>query len=700
MEGDIDSSYAALSVALLDSAGKRNPIWRPHKEWFDDECRVAKARCIYVLQKLKTGTLKEEDYWVERRSYRRLIKAKKEEFQEKKTIQRINAAEITAWTFFKKSKPKRVTPVELAAWEEHFRKVLNPHDAPPIIILPDDHNDRTLDDEWYNEQFELHVVEDRLKRLKDHKSAGPDQIAYEHLKQAAPVISSTLTSLLNTCLRQGKIPNAWREATLKVLYKDQGSVTDPNNYRGIALLQTSFKLLTSLLADRIIKATEDQLPDEQYGFRRGRSTTQAIEKLLVSITSSWNHLRPLYVVFVDFRKAFPSVDRKILVEKLDKIGIKGRTLELIADILSHNKVRVDDGLRCTQYFNQHLGLYEGDVLSPYAFILFVKDLAEELKSLNNKSLEALLDLLMYADDLSIYSESLQTIQEGMDTLDRWCVKNNMTVNTKKTKVMKFRRGGRLALTDKVTIRDTELEFVNSYKYLGVTMQTKLFGFSLHVKNKKRSALAGITALTHLSKLSLETAMEIFRTKICPMVEYALSTIAPFLNLLQLKELDKIKAAFCKRALSLHTSVSSTLALTLSNQLSYCEDLQLKGLQFRPEVWQRYVEHRQERQWNFVVERFTDGPAFDDDIWKRSHQKDRHIKTRITAHGLHFLICQKRTCYVTAVDEEDCDCICRKCLVTATRYHIMTCSARPPDCSIVNFASTLEKELLTRDRKYQ
>ena len=333
---------------------------------------------------------------------------------------------------------------------------MNPHKEPARIDITAEIEETARDAEaWYNGNFTALELEKRVRKLKHKKAPGEDQIVAEHLEKCDQTM---LLKLMNACLEQAEIPNAWRQATLKVLYKGKGKLTDPNNYRGIALLQTLFKLLTALLNQRIIRHIDHLLDDDQYGFRQGRSTIQAITKLLKAIKTALRKEKgKLYVVFVDFRKAFPSVDRAILIKKMNNIGIRGRFLKLIAATLRYNEIKVDDGLRATASIKQHEGLFEGDSLSPTAFLVFINDLGYSLDC----------DHTLFADDTVTYSEDIQTQQKALDGLDQWCAENKISVNLQKTKAIKFRKGGRMAKTDQLFFRGEKVEFVNEYRYTSV-----------------------------------------------------------------------------------------------------------------------------------------------------------------------------------------------------------------------------------------
>lgn len=92
--------------------------------------------------------------------------------------------------------------------------------------------------------------------------------------------------------------------------QEQRNIADPNNYRGLALQQSAYKCLTKLINDRIISNTMNKFPEEQYGFIPARSTTIPIERLIIDIRSETNKKQgKMYACFVDFEKAFDSVDR-------------------------------------------------------------------------------------------------------------------------------------------------------------------------------------------------------------------------------------------------------------------------------------------------------------------------------------------------------------------------------------------------------
>ena len=113
-----------------------------------------------------------------------------------------------------------------------------------------------------------------------------------------------------------------------------------------------------------------------------------------------------------------------------------------------SQVRVNGVL--SEQFDCHLGVRQGESLSPFLFSLFVNDMEQELKDkgVNGISIDDLkLYLLLYADDSVIFSSTREGLQMGLDVLHDYCTKWRLTINTDKTKVMVFRKGGILSKDD-------------------------------------------------------------------------------------------------------------------------------------------------------------------------------------------------------------------------------------------------------------
>jgi len=147
------------------------------------------------------------------------------------------------------------------------------------------------------------------------------------------------------------LPEEWRESIIVPIHK-KGDKTDCNNYRGILLLPTTYKILSNILLSRLIPYTEEVIGDHQCGFRRNKSTTDHIFCIRQILEKKWEYNEAVHQLFIDFKKACDSVRREVLYNILIDFGIPKKLVRLIKTCLTetYSRIRVDknlsDILRC------------------------------------------------------------------------------------------------------------------------------------------------------------------------------------------------------------------------------------------------------------------------------------------------------------------------------------------------------------------
>jgi sorting nexin-29 len=666
---DPDSVYDGIMRSLTAACVSTKRV-QHHKPWFDGECRRLKTSLL-VAYSLKDRSPEDlQRHRTLKRQFAQLLNRKRNMYEEAALLQKLQNAEITPWSLFDDRPRSTPAQIQLEVLEQHFSDLLDPNGPPDI---PEADDQREVPD-WCNEPFSEDEVRQAITRTKDKKATGPDRLAYEHLKASLPPFLTVWVTLFNICLRTSKIPEIWRQSYLKILYKGKGDTTSPDSYRGLALLCNPLKILTSIINKRLIAHL--QFPESQHGFRPGRSTRTPLRELLHEARHHLSEGNSLYALFVDFKKAFDSVDRSRLFTKVqDQFGVRGCIARLIRGLLKGSTFRIDDGITLSRPVHQHRGVAQGDSLSPTLFLMFIADLSTKLEAVAN------IKFSFYADDLVIYSTDFNCIQFALDALSEWSIENGIDVNASKTKVMKFRRGGRVQRDLRFEYQGQEIQIVNRYVYLGITLQPTLT-FTEHLERKKNQALSAVGCLRHLQRLSLTTAVKIFDMKIRPILEYGLVEISPFLTLPQLVNLDRVKCAFLKKALGLPKNASNTLVLRMCEQRSLVEDL-VSRLTIDPDVWVSYADQRRDKSARIDNGGFNGGPAFTQQRWKEANQKDRHVITRTTVHGFHHKICTTDL-YHDPVES----CRCKLCNGNAgDRYHILGCASRLT--SLCKFVHQLE-----------
>ena len=176
------------------------------------------------------------------------------------------------------------------------------------------------------------------------------------------------------------------------------------------------KLFTAILCDRITQwATARQLlPETQFGFRKNRRTTDCLFIVNTLIERASCEKSTLFLCYVDFRKAFDSVDHYCLWKKLVQLGISQQTLTILQSMYSKamSSLKLSNH-EVTDQFRSEVGVRQGCNLSPLLFSLFISRLEAELakNKMGTRLWNRPIDLLMYADDIVLMSSSEDGVEK-------------------------------------------------------------------------------------------------------------------------------------------------------------------------------------------------------------------------------------------------------------------------------------------------
>ncbi|CAG2250137.1 unnamed protein product [Mytilus edulis] len=232
-----------------------------------------------------------------------------------------------------------------------------------------------------------------------------------------------------------------------------------------------------------------------------------------------------YLCFIDFSKAFDSVDHTMLFHKLLSIGIRGNMYRAIKATYSKLQaaVRLNDQL--TDWFAVEAGVRQGDNLAPTLFTLFIDDLVPEINSLGlgidigNECLSCLL----YADDIVLLSDSCEGLQTQINRLSEWSKTWNLKVNTDKTKVMHVRKASKAESEFRFYFNDMVLEIVPKYRYLGLVITNHL-DFKESVDELVSAGSRSLGSLTskyyEMDGMDYATYTKVFCSTVSTIIEYA------------------------------------------------------------------------------------------------------------------------------------------------------------------------------------
>ena len=357
--------------------------------------------------------------------------------------------------------PLTTTEEQLKRWAEHFEQLLNraapttPPNIPPAEMeLPINCEEPSMTE-----------IRKAIKTLKNGKAAGPDEIPAEAIKADMDTAVSILHSLFSKIWKEEQIPAEWKEGIIIKLPK-KGDLGDCNNYRGIMLLSVPGKVLNRIILERMKDTVDTLLRDQQAGFRRNRSCADQIAtlRIIVEQSSEWNS--PTYINFIDYEKAFGSVDRETLWKLLAHYGVPSKIIRLIHGTYSGMNCKVAHAGQLSGSFTVETGVRQGCLLSPFLFLLVIdwimKTTTEGRKNGIQWTFLDQLDDLDFADDLALLSHSSNQMQDKTTLLATTSAGVGLKVNKRKTELMKINTTSNAP----VTVDNHQIREVESFVYLG------------------------------------------------------------------------------------------------------------------------------------------------------------------------------------------------------------------------------------------
>ncbi|KAL1446687.1 hypothetical protein WDU94_006588 [Cyamophila willieti] len=452
----------------------------PRKEWITEEILVMiEERRKFKNDRTEDGQTK---YKALRNKINRESRLAKESFlQEKcKTINqfihenKMESAYGLAKNFFGEQKMKSNTIEDengkllfesekiASRWQTYLEalydgeRTFNDHD-----IIED------MDTENNEQQITRKEFDDALKKLKDNKSPGTDEIPAELIKNAGNRTKDCLYHVICQIYEEGNILEDFAKCKICVIPKKTGT-TKCNEHRTLSLLSHASKILTNILINRIEDKIEVTLSDDQFGFRKGRGTRDAILSLRMLLEKRLKKNLNTYIAFIDLEKAFDQVEWTTLFEILKEIGIRYKDRRVIWNLYK-NESAVFECNENTTEARIRQGVRQGCCLSPVLFNCYIQKALDEVRTEMSEwpgiKVEGIkVDMIRYADDIALTAQSVdelkETLEKMKDILNR---KYNMRINKNKTKIMIVSKNEEQV---RIILDDVELKQVKEFTYLG------------------------------------------------------------------------------------------------------------------------------------------------------------------------------------------------------------------------------------------
>jgi len=273
-ENSIEEEWKSIKEGVVNAAAKTIGYESKKilKTWFDSECeQLIGDKKQARLKWLNKGKPEDrENYKEKRKQANKIFKKKKSEWIEKMMTeievenQRNNTRPLYNYLKGRKKKTSAVT-IENEKWMTHFSDL---YEGEIMTRGRDIVEEREEPTEELEKIPTYEEVTKCIKNLKNGKAAGSDQICGELLKYGGERVYERIYNLLKRVWEEEMMPAEWRLGMITPIPK-QGDMSDCANYRGITLLNVTYKILTTILKERFTQHTKKVIGEYQFGFRKG-----------------------------------------------------------------------------------------------------------------------------------------------------------------------------------------------------------------------------------------------------------------------------------------------------------------------------------------------------------------------------------------------------------------------------------------------
>lgn len=448
--------------------------------------------------------------------------------------------------------------------------------------------------------FSSSEIEKVVKGIANRRAPGEDRIPVEVIKAAGPPLYAALATRYSFYMENGWIPNEWRSSKTTLLYK-KGPSDDLANYRPISLLSILYKIFTKAIYARVRPTLEEAQPVEQAGFRTGFNTMDHIHSLFRLVEVGREYHRPLVLTFVDYQKAFDSLEIPKMLDALTEQKVEPPYVNIISEVYKDMTTKIKL-LEKPVEVPIGRGVRQGDPLSPALFSAALEQAMRDVDwtacgiDVSGRKLSH----LRFADDLVFCTETPQDAEEMLKKLDTCTRPYGLRLNLQKTVVMR----NRFADPSPVMLNNQTLPEVDSFIYLGreLNMQKEL---GPEILRRQQSGWAAFNRLLPILKSLRDPKIRgnLFDTTVLSAMIYASETWA-FTEKTE-RKLRVTQGHMMRRLLGMTIKQQRDRGLHNSDLR---ELLKMKNVvieaDHRKHTWAGHVARRQDGRWTTVLTSWT------------------------------------------------------------------------------------------------
>ena len=292
---------------------------------------------------------------------------------------------------------------------------------------------KSPDEELCDANFTSEDISEIISKLNNSKGT---YFAPRILKILNPTLSPILAKLFNRCLECGYFPDELKVAKIIPLYKNKGSINEVSNYRPISMLSVFSKIFEKLIHKEFSEFfnRNNLFNDVQFGFRSKHSTMHALINAVENLHEAIDNKSHSLGIFIDFSRAFDTINYDLLLSKLNNYGVRGNFHNLIASYLTGRSQYVSYGGLESSLLKITCGIPQGSVLGPLLFIIFINDIVNVCD---------LAKYVLFADDLNLFLANRDRDQlyidanEALYKIYEYCYANRLIMNFDKCCFIEF-----------------------------------------------------------------------------------------------------------------------------------------------------------------------------------------------------------------------------------------------------------------------
>jgi len=569
----VDESVRQFTIFMQENAfalfgKKRKNTAKPYtaqkntrrkNKWFNKECydtrkEFTHARNIFLRSKTDEN---KHIFLAKKRLYNKTKRKVKKEFMHKEKHRLAIEAKSQPKSFWKTIKKQYQKPTQssnnltVSELHDHFQNLYggqpdNQASEPEIPLILDQELDRP---------FTELEVQKAVMSQNNGKSAGTDKLIAEVFKNSQTFISKYLLKLYNHIFESGQYPESWGAGIIVPIHKGS-NVDEAKNYRGITLINILSKIYSQLLLNRITtwSETHEKLNPNQFGFQKGKSTTDCIFILHAIVSKLLNEKKKLYCAFIDFEKAFDKLNRNHLLQKLINENVSYKIIAAIKAMYNVVKACVKYKGNTSEFFASKVGIKQGDPSSSLMFLFFINDITNCI----NDELDGIITIehiklfmLIFADDGILFSTNPETLQIMLNDVQRYCETWGLKINTEKTKIIIFEKGRHTRHA--FNINNIPLQIVNSIKYLGVYFfkNNNWYMTQKRIAQHASFSLHNLFIVLNQIDLNASDKCKLFDSLVGSVLNYS----AEVWGMHPGADIERIHTKFCRKVLHVKTSTN-------------------------------------------------------------------------------------------------------------------------------------------------